>query len=158
MDFLYVFENIVGHKAEILATLGGLGGVYMFLPQRGCSEASFAAIVPPIKWVLLFLEQLALDFIKPAYNFLKIAGTSLGAVRAPFSSEHRAKISAANSRRTGYNNPMYGLVAANAIGVSVFTVDLVLVQSFASRDAAAAWLGVSDITVLRYIRSGKVFR
>jgi len=200
MDYLYAFENIVEHKAQIIATLGGLGGVYMFvnivngksyvgstnnLANRfrrhyngSCSNIALQnafepnkygkmnfsfivlAIVPPIKWVLLFLEQLALDFIKgpAAYNILKFAGTSLGVIRAPFSSEHRAKLGAANSRRTGVNNPMHGQVAANAVGVSIYTVDLELVHNFASRDAAADWLAVSDSTILRYIRSGKVFR
>jgi len=32
------------------------------------------AIVPPIKWILFFLEQMALNFIKPAYNILNLAG------------------------------------------------------------------------------------
>jgi group I intron endonuclease len=109
MDFLYVFENILSHKAEIFATLGGFGGIYMFVNKingnsyvgstnnfcrrfsehiygsRGNTalQRAFAqydkhsfiilAIVPSVKWILLFLEQLALDYIKPAYNFLKTA-------------------------------------------------------------------------------------
>ena len=59
--------------------------------------------------------------------------------------------------RNGALNPMFGKVAPNAITVSVYSLDGTLVNSFSSRVAAAKWLGVSDRSVLNYIRSGKVF-
>jgi hypothetical protein len=53
---------------------------------------------------------------------------------------------------------MYGRVAANALGVSVYTLDTTLVQQFSSQVEAAKWLGVSNMTILRYMRSGKLFQ
>ena len=69
--------------------------------------------------------------------------------------ETRAKISAAV---TGINHPMFGKVAARAITVYVYSLDKVLVNTFDSQVAAAKWLGTSNITVINYIRSGKVFQ
>lgn len=198
MDFLFAFENIISHKAEIMAALGGLGGVYMFvnivngksyvgstnnLARRFyehysgfCSNSvlqnAFAkygkfnfsfivlAIVPPIKWVLLFLEQLALDYIKPAYNILTLAGSCLGLIRGPQSSEHRRQLSEAQQSvdRTGANNPMHGKVSPRAQGVFVYSLDGNLVQSFSSLTQAASWLNVSRETVQNYIKSSKVFQ
>jgi hypothetical protein len=31
MDFLYFWQDLVAHKVEIVSTLGGLGGIYMFV-------------------------------------------------------------------------------------------------------------------------------
>jgi len=53
--------------------------------------------------------------------------------------------------RTGALNPMYGSVPTNAMTVNVYDIDNVLVHSFPSQVAAANWLGVSNITVSRYI-------
>jgi len=53
---------------------------------------------------------------------------------------------------------MFGKVGPRSLGVSVYTLDNVLVQAFSSRDEAAIWLGVSDTTVTRYIRTGKVLK
>ena len=64
----------------------------------------------------------------------------------------------ANAFQTGALNPMNGKVANNALSVNVNSLDGTLVNSFSSRVAAARWLGVSDITVLNYIRSGKEFK
>lgn len=47
---------------------------------------------------------------------------------------------------------MYGTVAPNAVGVQVFTLDGVLVASFASQNAAAEWLGVKNNTVSQAIK------
>jgi hypothetical protein len=46
--------------------------------------------------------------------------------------------------------------SAKSLGVSVYDLDNILVQLFPSRVQAAKWLGVSDMTVLKYIRSGNV--
>jgi hypothetical protein len=58
----------------------------------------------------------------------------------------------------GANNPMYGKVAANAISVYVYYLDNLLIHKFSSKLSAAKFLGVSSITVIRYLRSGKVFQ
>jgi hypothetical protein len=172
MDFFYVFENLISHKAEILATLGGIGGVYMFVncvngksyvgstvnfrsrfndhyygyrsnkvlqnafTKYGKEKFSFIilAIVPPIKWLLLFLEQLALDHIKPAYNFLTVAGSSLGYVR---SEEHNAKLSKC---------------------LYQYSTDYTLVNQFPSISAAALSLNIRRATLYNYIDTGRIFR
>jgi hypothetical protein len=60
--------------------------------------------------------------------------------------------------RTGANNPMYGKVAANAMTIYIYSLDNVLVHTFTSQASAAKYLGVSNITVFRHLRSGKEFQ
>jgi len=70
----------------------------------------------------------------------------------------RAKMSEAHKGlKSGENHPMYGKVAANAMTINVYSLDNVLVRSFTSQVAAAEWLGVSNFTVHKYIKSGKVW-
>ena len=69
--------------------------------------------------------------------------------------ETLAKMSVAQS---GANNPMYGKVAANAKTIYIYSLDNVLVHSFTSQVSAAKYLGVSNITVFRHLRSGKEFQ
>jgi len=52
---------------------------------------------------------------------------------------------------------MYGKLPANAMTIYICSLDNVPVQTFSSQVAAAKWLGVSNITVSTYIKSGKVF-
>jgi len=52
---------------------------------------------------------------------------------------------------------VYGKVAANAMTINVNSPDGKLIQSFSSQIAAANWLGVSNVTVFNYIKSGKVW-
>jgi len=106
---------------------------------------------------LLIREQHWLNwlFAQPSnlrYNFLPTAGSSLG---YKHSDEAKAKISAALS---GENHPNFGKPSVRRVGVSLFDLEGNLIQSFPSQTAAAIWLAVSKSTVLRYIRSGKVFR
>src|SRR5438552_1020649 len=78
--------------------------------------------------------------------------------------------------RTGALHPMYGNVPTNAFGSPwsgvrtgennlfsmavyvYFALDNFFIQSFPSRVTAAKAFGVSDISILRYCRSGKVFK
>ncbi len=59
--------------------------------------------------------------------------------------------------KTGANHPMFGKVAANALTINVYSLDNQLVRSFTSQVEAAEWLGVSNVTVHNYIKSGKVW-
>jgi NUMOD1 domain len=63
-------------------------------------------------------------------------------------------ITPTNTFESGALNPMYGQVAANAMTINVYSLNNVLVRSFTSQVEAAEWLGVSNITVSRYIKSG----
>jgi hypothetical protein len=60
--------------------------------------------------------------------------------------------------KAGELNPMYGKVAGNPQAVYVYNLENELVQQFSSRVAAESWLGVSGTTVLKSIRTGKVFK
>jgi len=60
--------------------------------------------------------------------------------------------------RTGALNPRYGKVPTHAMTINVYSPDGKLIQSFSSQVAAANWLGVSNVTVFRYIKSGKVWK
>jgi len=59
--------------------------------------------------------------------------------------------------KIGARNPMHGKVPANAMTINVYSRANVLVRSFTSQVAAAEWLGVSNFTVHKYIKSGKVW-
>jgi len=75
---------------------------------------------------------------------------------------------------SGANNPMYGRthtpptlvkiseamsgkVAANAMTIYIYSLNGTLINSFSSQVAAANWLGVSNVTVHNYIKSGNVW-
>jgi len=58
----------------------------------------------------------------------------------------------------GTNNPMYGTVSPTAQTTFVYNLNGELVQQFTSQTAAAKWLGVSQVTVSKHVKSGKVFR
>ena len=60
--------------------------------------------------------------------------------------------------RTGALNPMFGITPTNAQTVYVYSLANVLIHQFSSKVSAAKFLGVSDKTVIRYLRSGKVFQ
>ena len=60
--------------------------------------------------------------------------------------------------QSGALNPMYGITPTNAMTVNVYSIDNVLVQTFSSQVVAAKWAGVSRVTVINYIKSGKVFK
>ena len=115
-------------------------------------------------FLLLFLEQLALDHIKPAYNTLAQAGSCLGLVRGPHSPGHRRQLSEAQQLvdRTGANNPMHGKISPRAQGVFVYSLDGTLVCSFSSLTQAASVgpLNVSSPreTVQNYIKSSKILQ
>jgi len=48
----------------------------------------------------------------------------------------------------------YGITPTNAMTINVYDIDNVLVRSFTSQVEAAEWLGVSNVTVHNYIKSG----
>jgi hypothetical protein len=77
--------------------------------------------------------------------------TSIHTLHTP---ETRAKMS---DSKSGTLNPMFGKISGNAMSINVYSLDNKLVRSFTSQVAAAKWLGVSNITVSNYIKSGKVW-
>jgi group I intron endonuclease len=81
--------------------------IYSSLRKYGISMFKLEILVycEPEKCVKL--EQKYINFFKPPYNILKIAGSQLGVVR---SEETRAKISAS---KKGENNPMFGKTGEN---------------------------------------------
>jgi len=172
---------------------------FTFVVVEVYPEEDDPALTPDAnKVALLAMEQPHLDWLFkfPAefrYNFLNVAGSSLGYTHTaetrlqlsvaksgannPFygqthSEETLAKISDAltgrshseetrakmSDAKTGVNHPMYGTVSPTALSVSVYNLDNVLLKTFSSQVAAAEWLGVSNTTVSKYIRSRKVFR
>jgi len=50
---------------------------------------------------------------------------------------------------------MYGKVPTHAMNISIYSLDGKLIKSLQVA-AAAKWLGVSNVTVSNYIKSGKV--
>jgi len=72
--------------------------------------------------------------------------------------EAKAQISDSKSGAKNPNYGNYGITPTNAMAVNIYSIDNVLVHSFTSQVAAAKFLGVSNITVIRHLRSGKVFQ
>jgi len=111
---------------------------------------------------LLKLEQYWLNwlFLLPAslrYNFSLVAGAPMAG--RTHSEESKAKTSASmKGQHSGSKNPMYGEKAANSVGVSIFSLDGVLVASLPSRTAAAKWLGCSQPVVSRAIKRGYILK
>ena len=70
--------------------------------------------------------------------------------------------------KSGVNSPRYGkfhseetkaqMSEAQGHSVYVYTIEITLVGTFSSRVKAANWLGVTDVTVASYIKSGKVLK
>ncbi|RUS27340.1 hypothetical protein BC938DRAFT_483386 [Jimgerdemannia flammicorona] len=103
--------------------------------------------------LLLGLEQKYLDSLNPPYNIAK-------STFAPFaglshSDSARAAISSANM---GSNNPMFGTVAPNAVGVSVWGLDGTLVASFTSNVDAAKFMGVAHQVVSKAIKRNYIIK
>ncbi|RUP52130.1 hypothetical protein BC936DRAFT_140585 [Jimgerdemannia flammicorona] len=103
--------------------------------------------------LLLGLEQKYLDSLNPPYNIAK-------STFAPFaglshSDSARAAISSANM---GSNNPMFGTVAPNAVGVSVLRLDGTLVASFTSNVDAAKFMGVAHQVVSKAIKRNYIIK
>jgi len=121
------------------------------MAKYGLAIFTFSVIELVTKDLLLSREQHWLDWLFSLspnfrYNFAPTAGSCLGTTR---SSETRKKISAAMS---GSNNLNYGKLARNALGVSIFTKDGLLVKSFDSQVEAAKYLGVTQPAVARAVR------
>jgi group I intron endonuclease len=142
--------------------------------KYGLSHFAFVILEYCLSSDVLKREQHYLDilFSLPAnlrYNFARFAEAPFkGLTHTP---ESKALISDAkigannpmscitptNAFQSGANNPMYGKLPANAMTIYICSLDNVPVQTFSSQVAAAKWLGVSNITVSTYIKSGKVF-
>jgi len=173
-----LMQHITGQKSNIILQNAfskyGLASfrflVFVFVPLEEHNSKAEG------RTSLLSAEQLYLNSFNPRYNILKVAGSSLGYTHTP---EALAKMSGENNPmfgKTGENNPMFGRtgadhpiygntgesapnfkkVPANASPVYLYNTDRVLLNSFSSREAAAQFLNVSRITVIRYIKSGKV--
>jgi group I intron endonuclease len=99
------------------------------------------------------------------HNPETIAAIRAAKLGSTHSEESRAKLSAANLGannpmfgRTGSLSPRYGIASPQAMAIYVYSADSkTLVRMFPSQIAAAEWLGVSNVTVSRYIKSGKVW-
>jgi len=150
--------------------------------KYGLSHFAFVILENCIPSDLLKREQHFLDilFSLPAnlrYNFARFAEASFkGLTHTPeskalistsmtgnsHSDDTRAKMSEAHKGlKSGENNPMYGKsgeLSPVSIQVYVYSINNVLIGTFSSQVACAKWLGVSSITVSRYIRSGKNFQ
>jgi len=105
------------------------------IAKYGIGAFIFKVVALCAKEHLIEREQIYLDllFKLPSslrYNFLSTAGSMLG---FKHSEQTRAKI---REKMSGSNHHNYGLVAY-AVGVSVFTLDNVLVKCFDSRTSAA---------------------
>lgn len=144
-------------------------------------------ICAPIKAVLLSLEQLAFDLYKPAYNFLDVAGSSLG---MHHTAEAKAKISEAmtgkprsletrsamSARQAGTNNSFYGkthteenkahlssiakarLELPRANTVEVLNIETLEVTRYRSIREAARALKSDTRSISKRLNNGTLFR
>jgi group I intron endonuclease len=123
-------------------------------------------------------EELRYNFLANAYSLLgyrhteeALAKISEAMTGRTLSGDTRAKMSDAktgtnnpmlgkvptNAFPAGVNNPKFGITPTNAMSIYVYDLDYVLLNTFTSQVAAAEWLNTSRWTVMRYLRSGKVW-
>jgi len=55
-------------------------------------------------------------------------------------------------------HPFTGKVANNAMKVSIYTVDNILITEFSSQVLAAKWLSTTPKTLRRYLNSSLIFK
>ena len=108
------------------------------------------------------VEQKYLDLLAPRYNINRIAGGTPDNTGRILSSEHKAKLSAAN---TGSNNAMYGMGhllsgSKNHLSMVVVVQDILgnTIAIFPTQRTAAKWLETDQPYVHRLIKRGNVFR
>jgi len=123
-------------------------------------------------------EELRYNFLANAYSLLGYRHTEEALAKIyeamtgrTLSGDTRAKMSDAktgtnnpmlgkvptNAFPAGVNNPKFGITPTNAMSIYVYDLDYVLLNTFTSQVAAAEWLNTSRWTVMRYLRSGKVW-
>ncbi|RUS15666.1 hypothetical protein BC938DRAFT_476864, partial [Jimgerdemannia flammicorona] len=129
-------EHVVGDKSNT--------HLQFAIAKYGLSAFIFSVIELCAKDLLLAREQHWLNwlFSLPSnfrYNFLPTAGSWFG---YKHTSATKAMLRA---RKLGLNNPMYGAVSPMALTVSVYTLDMVLVQMFffSYSSGQMGFLGVS---------------
>lgn len=107
-------------------------------------------------------EQHYLDTYKPKYNILKTAGSSLGFVHTEDSlSKLRSRVVSEETlelMRKRVQTEETKKKISNATGISIKVIDVTReeVTMYSSKKEAAACLGVSDSTIGRFIKSGKL--
>jgi group I intron endonuclease len=139
--------------------------------------------IDEVRELILSREQHNIDSLKPEYNILKTAGSSLGYKHTPksiakfsgenhplfgksHSAESLAKMSVAKS---GENHPMFGkshpaetrakISAAQGTAIYVYSSnDSTLINTFPSSYKAAEHFNCAKSTILRYIKSAKLFK
>lgn len=113
---------------------------------------------------VLTLEQHLIDTLYPEYNLSPTAGSTAGAILGPQSAEHRAKLSAAASQSNKGKFPSDDsklLISLSKGGSSVFIYDALSLELLCirpSRYEAARYCNCNEITIRRYLKSGKAFR
>lgn len=136
--------------------------IYKALLKYGYANFSFEILeFCPIEH-LIDREQYYLDLLQPEYNTSFTAGSPLG---YRHTNEALEKMSQA---KRGNNHPNFGKnhsqetrqKMSEAQGATIFIYDLQgqLIKPFSSSRAAAKYLNCSDPTIMRYARSGKVFK
>jgi group I intron endonuclease len=131
---------------------------------------------------LLSREQFYLDELRPDFNILKVAGSSLGFT---LTLEAKAKLRDAN---LGEKNPNYGktgytpsaetrakmrqanlgkilsaetrakISAAQGTAILVYSKEYIIVNTFSSTREAAKYFNCSHPTITNYITTGKLFQ
>lgn len=134
------------------------------LLKYGYSNFSLEILEYCNKEDVLLREQYYLDLLKPEYNILKIAGNSFGYKHSP---EVLKKMSDA---KRGSNHNLYGKNHSEETrrkmsasrGVSpIFLISVensTLLKIFSSSRAAGEYFNCCNKTILRYAKSGKVFK
>ena len=106
-------------------------------------------------------EQYYLDTYKPKYNILKPAGSSLGYVHNESSlAKIRTRVvpeATLNKMRSRVQSEQTKAKISKAIGIPIKVIDVnnEEITLYSSKKEAGKYLGTSDSTIGRYIRSGK---
>jgi len=114
-------------------------------------------------------EQFYIDSLKPEYNILQIAGSSLGYKHTEssltklrgltFTEEHKDNLKKARASRVTTEETRAKMALARGGGIVIVTnVETLETVKYVSVSQAAKELGTNHVTLGRYIKSQKVFR
>lgn len=139
--------------------------IHKALLKYGYSEFRFDILEYCNKEEVKAREQHYLELLKPKYNILKIAGSSLGYKHTPASLK---KMSEAKSNLKGKLNPMFGkthtadtrekISTKMNKPVTFYNSNNQYILTFKNSVQLAEFLGCHKITVSRYVKSGKCYK
>jgi len=152
------------YDIKYMTSYKGKSAIYLALLKNGHTSFKFDILEYCNKENVISREQYYIDLLKPDYNILKMAGSSLG---FRHSKAVKANMSINN---TGVNHPFFGkkhteeskvkmsLSSKLVKAVIITDVDSGLVEKFRSNTQAAKHLNISEWTIRAYKKNKRLYK